>query len=904
MAHRQMSQALWRRVEPLLDRALDLEGRERDDFLDRAAGGDAELRGAVAELLAASDLAAGFLEDGADVYATLTGEDRSHDAEAAGVALEGELVGPYRIVREVGRGGMGRVYEAVRDDGNFRMRVAIKLVPPGASDHAVLRQRLVAERHALARLDHPHIAHILDGGVTPEGAPWFALEFVDGTGLTRWCADRELPQQQRLKCFLQVCDAVAHAHQHGVVHRDIKPSNILVTDGGTVKLVDFGIARLLAPDPDTETLTRSGPAPLTPAYASPEQRAGKPATAACDVYSLGVVLHEIIAGVRPGQSPGSPGARPLRGDAATIVRACLREEPARRYPDAAALADDLRRHLDGLPITARPDALHYRVRKLVARQPVAAAAIMLAFASLLTLGLVTWRRPPLAPAPTLAPGALISAGLQASERYEIDAARSLFRTALAADSTSVLALSHLAQLETDPSVRSRMLERARSLASAASPFQRDLLEHQWLSGFGTVQERLESAARLVRAWPDSVPAKLALGIALHQAGRSLDAIGPLEQTIRMDSASVRAAAGDCDACRALETLVNAWFVADSPAAVERTARRWLALAPESPRAWFSLALALDLQGDTEGSLAAARSASASLPGEATVSLAGVPLIRAGRFDEVERFLTDQVRLGASAARMAALELLTTSRRYQGRFRTALATAREYRAVSTEDIFANAYLEAQVLFELGRFEESGALFDSIARYVYPGDPSPGHRARTAAWYFTHVAEAVAATGNADSLRRLEDTIRVLGARSNFGRDLLLHFHVRGLRLRLEGRTREALAAFRRALFSRSTGYTRTNLALAQLYLQTGQPDSAIAILEPVLRGAIASSGSYLTHTEVRELLARAYAVTGQGASARAQFRRVADAWGDADPPWRQRAASARRLARSRPATPGP
>lgn len=559
------------------------------------------------------------------------------------------------------------------------------------------------------------------------------------------------------------------------------------------------------------------------------------------------------------------------------------------------MAGDLRRHLDGLPVAARPDSALYRLGKLIARQPAAAAAFALATVSLATLGLLTTLRPA-AGASVGSPDALMAAGLQAEERYELDAARRLFASALAADSSSALALYHLAQLEPDPAARNSLLERARALAALASPFERDLLEHQWLSAFGTVQRRLDDAARLVRRYPDSAGAHLALGQALHYAGQSLGAIAPLERAIALDSAALRLPGSDCDACRAFGTLVNAWFAADSHVAVEREARRWLALAPQSPRAWFALALALDLNGDTDGSLAAARSASVSLPGEVTVALAGVPLIRAGRFEEVERFLTDQVRLGASAAGTAALELLATSRRNQGRFRAALATAREYRAANAEDIFANAYLEAQVLFELGRYAESGALFDSIARYVYPGDPSPGHRARTAAWNFTHVAEAVAAMGNADSLRRLEDTVRLLGTRSTFGRDALLHLHVRGLRHQLEGRNEEAIAAFRNATYSPGTGYTRTNLALGRLYLEIGQPDSAIQVLTPVLRGAITASGTYATQTEFRELLARAFDAAGHPDSARSQYARVAAAWRDGDAEWRERAAAAGRQAR--------
>ena len=302
-------------------------------------------------------------------------------------ALEGTRVGPYRIVREVARGGMGAVFLAERDDGQFEQRVALKLIKRGM-DSEEIHGRFLAERQILARLNHPHIARFHDGGVTADGQPWFAMEYVDGLPLTRHCAERGLGLSERLRLFRDVCDAVRYAHQNLVVHRDLKPSNILVTAAGDVKLLDFGIAKLL--EGDEESLTRTELRALTPEYAAPEQVRGDPVTTATDVYALGGVLYELLTGHRacrferptPAEiervictvDPAPPG---VSGDIDTIVLKALQKDPARRYPSAEALLNDLRRHEQGLPVLARPDSWRYRARKFVQRNRVGVTAAVL-----------------------------------------------------------------------------------------------------------------------------------------------------------------------------------------------------------------------------------------------------------------------------------------------------------------------------------------------------------------------------------------------------------------------------------------------------------------------------------------------------------------------------------------------
>ena len=416
-----MSRQRWDEVEPLLDRALDLRPEERDAFLDAACAGDQDLRSRIEALLRADQQAGTFLdtpalEQSAPLVAALY-ED----------PLAGRQIGAYRIVREAGRGGMGLVYLAERADGQFQQRVALKLIKRGMDSDAIL-QRFLHERQILARLQHPNVARLLDGGMTAEGQPYFAMEHVDGKPLTTYCDEHRLGVDARLGLFLTACAAVQYAHQNLVVHRDLKPGNMLVTESGELKLVDFGIAKLLSGEPGETATTALGSRPMTPEYAAPEQHRGEPATTAADVYALGVVLYELLTGRRPhdmvrgeletmarlaatepvrpstavvrspqrdGSAAAVPettpesvsrdrGTRPerlrrrLAGDLDTICLKALQSEPERRYASAQALLDDVQRHLSGLPVLARPDTLAYRASRFVGRHRIgvtAAAAI-------------------------------------------------------------------------------------------------------------------------------------------------------------------------------------------------------------------------------------------------------------------------------------------------------------------------------------------------------------------------------------------------------------------------------------------------------------------------------------------------------------------------------------------------
>ena len=412
-----MSPERWQQINEVLDAVLALPPDERAAYLATHYADDEALRAKVLALVAAHEDAESFLERPIAEYAAPLVEEHA----VGEVPDDQQRVGPYRLLSRIARGGMGTVYLAARADEHFEKKVAVKLIRRGMDTDDVLR-RFVSERQILARLEHPHIARLLDGGLADDGRPFFVMEYVEGEPIDRYCDHERLPIRNRLHLFLEVCEAVQYAHQNLVVHRDLKPSNILVKENGTVKLLDFGIAKLLS-DEAEEGLTRTGMRVMTPEYATPEQVRGAAITTATDVYALGMLLYKLLTGRPPYRVQGaapheieraildaeptrpstaittvqeaeattpetisrdrgtsvSSLRRHLSGDLDTIVLKALKKEPARRYASVQAFADDVRRYLGGLPVHARPDTLTYRTTKFIRRHRfgVAAAAVFL-----------------------------------------------------------------------------------------------------------------------------------------------------------------------------------------------------------------------------------------------------------------------------------------------------------------------------------------------------------------------------------------------------------------------------------------------------------------------------------------------------------------------------------------------
>ncbi len=410
----------WQTIKTIFDEAVKLPPSKRKEFLSTRCAGNPALRIEVISLLDSHDKAGVFLET-------------PHIEATAGTAAStnkdpftGKKFGKYKLVECIGTGGMGSVYLGVRDDGQFEQKVAIKFIKMGLNSSFVIK-RFLNERKALASLNHPNIAKLLDGGSTKSGMPFFIMEYVEGKPLTQYCDEKKLNTKERLELFLKVCSAVQYAHRNLIVHRDIKPSNILVTADGEPKLLDFGIAKILSPvseDNETEA-TKTGMWNLTPEYASPEQFKGENITTVSDIYSLGVLLYKMLTGHSPYKlkgklpheqnkivietQPEKPSSivakvyeyynsdgkikitspeeigktrdgnvdklrKKLKGDLDTILLMALRKEPERRYQSVDHLAEDIRRHLKGLPITARQDTFGYRAVKFVKRHKIGVAA--------------------------------------------------------------------------------------------------------------------------------------------------------------------------------------------------------------------------------------------------------------------------------------------------------------------------------------------------------------------------------------------------------------------------------------------------------------------------------------------------------------------------------------------------
>lgn len=406
----------WQRVRAILEDALERPEEERGARIAELAGDDAGLRTEVLRLLAEDGARDGWLEPPSPPDDGTEGE-------------RGRRVGPWELRRVLATGGMGTVWLARRADDSYAKQVAVKLLKRGMDTEEVLR-RFRRERQVLANLEHPGIARLIDGGATDEGLPYIVLEYVDGLPIDRWCDENALTVRERIELFLEVCEAMQHAHRNLVVHRDMKPSNVLVDAEGRPKIVDFGIAKVLDPEKEGITVDVAGGSLrfMTPEYASPEQVRGRTITTSSDIYSLGALLYVLLTGrrahsfetrsaleiervvceeepTRPSGAvergePADPEATPeelaarrrttagaltrtLRGDLDTIVLEAMRKEPRRRYPSVDHFAEDLRRYLDGEPVRARPATLSYRMTKFVRRNRVAVSAAAIVVAALI-----------------------------------------------------------------------------------------------------------------------------------------------------------------------------------------------------------------------------------------------------------------------------------------------------------------------------------------------------------------------------------------------------------------------------------------------------------------------------------------------------------------------------------------
>jgi serine/threonine protein kinase len=950
------------RVRSVFLEALATDPSERALLLDRCCGADSELRHDVQRLLAASTDADEFLDDLARRAIVPFG---SAAPEATPV---GRRLGAYRLIRELGRGGMGAVYLAERADEQYEKLVAIKLLPLGLGSPAA-RERFLGERRVLAQLEHAGIARLVDAGVADDGTPYFVMEYVEGEAITTYC-DRALCSiDERLELFLQVCDAVAYAHRHHVVHRDLKPANILVTPDGRAKLLDFGIAKVLDGGSGMASpLTQVGGNPLTPSHASPEQVAGGAIGVTSDVYQLGVLLYQLLSGCAPypvhGCSPAdalravvehvpalpsdaaqrssgggrNTGARAagaadvarrrgttpgqlcasLRGDLDNIVLTALRKEPERRYASAALFASDVARYLDGSRVLARRESSRLRalawLRQLSRRAAgtAAAAAIVLAGALGFTAVHQSSARsaaPTLLHAGSSGQGGIgetstrslvafhfYEEGLRAHYAGRLTVAHPLFAAAVREDSTFAMAWYYLGRSAGTERELYAHVDRARRLARQhANERERLLISAHWADLVSDPSFR-EIATTLATRYPGDADAHYLAGIASTRDGDLLAALPHFERVVALDSPRLGGWRGLCRGCDALERMVSVYVDADSLAAAERTARRWIRLQPGSALAWQELAWTLFRQDRSEESLRARRE---SIQRRATATLdqlyPAVVALRVGDYATTDDLLAERVRNGTAEVRRGALFWQTISFRYQGRLRAALGSARRYRElvdaeVDEPHVWQSVALEAHVLFEMGRLAESAALIDSAAADPF-GGLSATRDAQHVIWVLTHATTVAMAAGDTARVRVLADTMEALGRGSGFARDRRLHHYGRGMLSARRGAVAAAGASFRIA--TEPSYFGRANLEFARLLMETGQPHDAAAALHVVLRGPLVAGGFYTTRTEVHELLGRAWEAAGRPDSAAANYWKVVAAWQHADPEFAGRREAVRR-----------
>jgi serine/threonine protein kinase/tetratricopeptide (TPR) repeat protein len=807
--------AAWPMVAALFERVVALPDGERARVLAEACGDDLTLRRRVEQLLAAE-------RDAPPLLGASPAELAEAMAEPPIPSLEGWRVGPYRIRRELGRGGMGIVYLAERDD--LQSSVALKLIPLGPStpERALRFQR---EQVVHASLEHPHIARLLDAGVADDGTPWFVMEYVDGEALDIHADGARLGVRERLALFEMVGAAVAYAHQNLVVHRDLKPSNILVTAAGVPKLVDFGIAKLIGAEPAGGTITRPQAAALTLAYAAPEQLRAAPVTTATDVYQLGLLLHQLLTGALPanqagrpldpgakllGQPPLKPSAlarmeltgdgelipspaerarrrsttaerlaRALAGDLDTIILKAIHPDPAERYASAQELVDDVRRHRLGLPVLARPGSLGYRLGKLVGRNRVASAlvACLLAF---LVIGTVA---------------VLVQARRLARERDRADQFSSLLEGIIyradplgAGDSVTTrtvldrTAAQARARIAIEPVVWGRML----------------VVVGKTYQHLGHYREAIGVQREAVAALDDAghgrssvaVEALRSLGLSLVRTGEDAGGRAWLEEAVRR--AGLLGAAGAADAGRALADLGRAHdFVGelDTAIALMREGLTVLARAPDSGGADFDR-LRVDLgnvllQGnrlaEAESLMRGAVARLAEREGPESGALLnakgelGDILLKRGRLTEALR-MADQVLAARRRVTAGPNQPLAVALLYRGRALTELGRMDEaerdlremlgiWTALTGTRSFDVAYAQVSLAEPLklgGRLAQARALeADAHAFYASAAGPASD----VAIWSATRLARTEHLLGELDrSERRFRELLPHLAGQS--------------------------------------------------------------------------------------------------------------------------------------------
>ncbi len=1076
----------FRQADAIFDAALDLEPDERLAFIDRACQGNPTLRTTVMGLLRALERSSDFLaEPAVEVARPLlhTAPDASGQEESTPPP---ERVGPYRVISELGRGGMGVVYLASREDDPSGELVALKTLRGGALATGTLLRRFLSERQILASIKHPFIARLHESGITPAGEPYFAMAYSSRGSLAERVETGALPAAEALRVARQLAEALSAAHAVGVIHRDIKPANVLFNAAGDVQLTDFGIAKLL--DQDS---TQSGAILGTPAYLAPEQIRSRTVDHRADLWAVGVTLYQMLA-----------GRRPFEGDSyAAVLQVVLAEEPSplgqvaavppaltalvhhllRKEPgDRPQTAVDVVRALEA--IEADPTAPYVPVEEVqadrhapapgatraavailppgdiggspVSRRETATlapparrrwvAVLALASLALATALVALWWPGTKARSPLLAVGAILEPGPRSDDPakaapavrgllvtqlsrlsgvevlsqsrmievlartggslgvaaealaaarlagatellegdlgsipgagYTLDIRRIDVRSGserdrvslrapdletLVSQATSWVAQAHgtvpppattggltsrsavaqrryesgleayyrgamseamrdyLAALEADSTFLAPLYElpnvwsgpgwegmvarlgRAARAAGGAPELERLRMRVRW--AIVTFDPSLLAVAEsLATRYPSEPEAQFAFGSALLWSGDFLGAIPWFRRTVAADSALARyptAATVPCQSCLARTYLAWAYSLADSGDAAVREVRAWRATDPGLRLALrLTEAGYLETLGRRDEMLAILRDSTDNAEiASSRLSLEIESAIRGGDFAEVSRLIESSRGSSDSSVTLVLQAWEVTAERTRGLPGSALAATRRvcdrdralpWPRMAMEDECALARLSP--LLELGNYGRAIRELRERLQERYPDSMGvPGLDARRRAWLLLHLGVALAAAGDTAALAAVADSLEWTGRRSGYGRDRLMHHHLRGLLLQARGQHEQAAAEFRQAIWSPNQGYPRTNLELAHELLRIGQPSAAVAALEPLLRGPLDGMGTYATQTEAHALLAEALDRAGDRAGAIVHAKWVESAWADAEPPVRAR-----------------
>jgi len=820
-----------KRLSSLLDTALDLAPEAREAWLDTLPADTQALAPVLRNLLARH--AAGDTLDFIDRPPAF--DPPRDDASADRAFAAGAMVGPYRLLRELGAGGMGEVWLAERADGTLKRQVALKLPTLGVR-RAILVQRFERERDILAGLEHPHIARLYDAGFADDGQPYLALEFVEGRPIDAWCREQALPIAERVKLLLQVAEAVAYAHSRLVLHRDLKPGNILVTADGQVRLLDFGIAKLIEGESAASTeLTRVSGRALTPLYASPEQIRGEPLTTASDVYSLGAVAYEALAD-RPPLGEGRPGimelqrqvlevdpplasattgdpahARALRGDLDAILAQALRKEPSWRYATASALAQDLRQFLDGGAVSARRETAFGRALRLAQRHRAVVAAgagTLLAFGLAIGLGA------------TALVVAVLAAGLGAALWQARAAKRDRDRALRLAERNEAVA-AFLNTLITDAARGGRAL---------------------------TAEQLLERSEALIA--PELEGDAEAHASVLSMIAMSMQTLGNLAEAVRLSDRALALARDTDDANLKDQLVINralaigwAGDYAQARAGIERVlARR--GLAPEQrTEAHHYLAMLANSNNDHDAGLVHAEAALRSLRAQhrpsrrmeaSLLSSLGAACSLHGRMAEADaHFAAAHERMqalgqGSSAHAVTLLNNWSVINERAGDARRAQELAERALALAGPNGRSPFLLfnRARALEYQGRLEEAAAGYGEAAAVAEATATLPalvGARLGVASVRLAqgHVDEA------RDALRAADVKAFALPASHP---QRILRLVIAGRLASSEGRPDEAQEAFRSAIEAAPQQMTAVmaRLGLAEIALQRGAPQEALEL----------------------------------------------------------------------------